>query len=95
MKASGNGGDTPSQAIAPRRLTSIPVGTLDRRPWPEERVRRGRDSRLFAQYDGVLADTQSLPKRFYDHNGSQFSALNQLEVFAPLLLLLALLKRER
>ena len=95
MKASGNGGDTSSQVIAPRRLTSILVGTLDWRPWPEGRVRRGRGSWLFHNTTECLADTQSLPERFYDRNGSQFSALNQLEVFDPLLLLLALLKRGR
>ena len=40
-------------------------------------------------------DTQSLSERFYDRNSPQSSALNQLEVFDPLLLLLALLKRGR
>ena len=91
MKASGNGGDTSSQVIAPRRLTLILVGTLDWRPWPE-----GDDAAGFLHNTTeCLADTQSLSERFYDRNGSQFSALNQLEVFGPLLLLLALLKRGR
>ena len=91
MKASGNGEDTPSQAIAPRCLTSITVGTLDWRPWLEGDEAAG----FLHNTTECLADTQSLPERFYDRTGSQFSALNQLEVFALLLLLLALLKRER
>jgi len=70
---------------------SIPVGTLDWRPWPEGDEAAG----FLRNTTECPTDTQSLSERFYDRNSPQSSALNQLEVFDPLLLLLALLKRGR